>query len=176
VREHRQRPEEERRAERTPLAGRGRGLSCREGDEEQGDCADDRERPPGPGEHSRARLPELEGAGVMGEERRERGRRVFGGPVWGTATEDLNATILEWRPGAGPAEHVNAERDVAVVVVEGSIVLDLDGEERTLRAGEVVVIEKGTRRRIEAGPDGARYVTVHRKRAGLTIASLSRPR
>jgi len=104
------------------------------------------------------------------------GRRVYGGPVWGTATEDLNATILEWRPGAGPqGEHVNTERDVVVVVVSGSLELELDGEARTLAAGEVAVVEKGRRRRLTAGPDGVRYVTVHRKRPGLRISSTLSP-
>jgi quercetin dioxygenase-like cupin family protein len=97
-----------------------------------------------------------------------------GGPIWGTATEDLNATILEWGAGAGPrGVHVNAERDVVVVVVSGSLELELDGERRTVAAGEVAVVEKGRRRRLTAGPDGVRYVTVHRKRPGLTIATLS---
>jgi quercetin dioxygenase-like cupin family protein len=101
---------------------------------------------------------------------------VYGGPVWGTASEDLNATILEWRAGGGPPEHVNAERDVVLVVLAGSATLELDGEPRAVAEGEVVVLEKGRRRRIVAGPDGVRYVTVHRRRGGLTIATLSRPR
>jgi quercetin dioxygenase-like cupin family protein len=97
-----------------------------------------------------------------------------GGPIWGTATEDLNATILEWGPGAGPqGEHVNAECDVVVVVVSGSLELELDGERRAVAAGEVAVVEKGRRRRLTAGPEGVRYVTVHRRRPGLTIAPLA---
>lgn len=92
--------------------------------------------------------------------------------MWGTATEDLNATILEWRAGTGPqGEHVNKERDVVVVVVSGSLELELDGEARMVAAGEVAVVEKGRRRRLRAGPDGVRYVTVHRKRPGLGISS-----
>ncbi|MGN6170262.1 MAG: hypothetical protein ACTHQQ_19140 [Solirubrobacteraceae bacterium] len=43
---------------------------------------------------------------------------MAGGPVWGAASADLNATVLEWRPGNGPAEHVNEERDVLYVVLE----------------------------------------------------------
>ena len=102
---------------------------------------------------------------------------IAGRPGLGTATEDLNATILEWAPGAGPqGEHVNAERDVVVVVVSGSLELELDGEPRTVEAGEVAVVEKGRRRRLTAGPEGVRYVTVHRKRPGLTIATLSAAR
>ncbi len=49
----------------------------------------------------------------------------------------------------------------------------LDGETRPLRAGEVVVIEKGRSRRVTAGPDGIRYATVHRRRGGLQIARRS---
>ena len=97
------------------------------------------------------------------------------GPVWGTATEDLNATILEWGPGAGPPEHVNEAADVALLVLGGSGELALDGEPRPLRPGDVVVIEKGTRRRIAAGPTGIRYATVHRRRGALQIGRVSRP-
>jgi quercetin dioxygenase-like cupin family protein len=96
--------------------------------------------------------------------------------VWGTATDDLNATILEWRPGTGPPEHVNTERDVVLVVLAGSLEADVDGDRRTVAAGEVLVLAKGTRRRLVAGGDGVRYVTVHRKRPGLRIDTLSRPR
>jgi quercetin dioxygenase-like cupin family protein len=99
-----------------------------------------------------------------------------GGPEWGVETEDLNATILSWPPGAGPPEHVNESRDVVLVVLEGSAELELDGEVRTVGAGEVAVLEKGHRRRVVAGADGVRYVTVHRRRGGLEIATLSRPR
>jgi quercetin dioxygenase-like cupin family protein len=98
-----------------------------------------------------------------------------GGPVWGTASEELNATILAWPPGGGPPEHVNAERDVALVVLAGSLEAEVDGARSTLSAGEVTVLPKGARRRLTAGPQGVRYVTVHRKRAGLTIATLRRP-
>jgi quercetin dioxygenase-like cupin family protein len=96
-----------------------------------------------------------------------------GGPVWGIACEDLNATVVEWPGGGGPPEHVNAERDIVLVVVSGSVELALDGEPRTLSAGEVAVIPKGSTRRIVAGPEGVRYVTVHRRREGLTIEPLS---
>jgi quercetin dioxygenase-like cupin family protein len=99
-----------------------------------------------------------------------------GGPVWGTESEELNATILEWAAGEGPPEHVNAERDVALVVLAGGGELVLDGAAQPLAAGEVTVIPKGTRRRIAAGPDGIRYATVHRRRPGLQIQAKLRPR
>jgi quercetin dioxygenase-like cupin family protein len=99
-----------------------------------------------------------------------------GGPVWGAASEELNATLLAWPPGAGPAEHVNTERDAAIVVVEGTLELEVDGVRTTLQAGEAAIVAKGARRRLTAGPDGVRYASVHRRRGGLTIATLSRLR
>ena len=89
--------------------------------------------------------------------------------MWGTESEDLNATVLEWPPGEGPPEHVNESRDVALAVLGGSGELELDGERRRLAAGEVVVLPKGSRRRVAAGPDGIRYATVHLRRGGLQI-------
>jgi mannose-6-phosphate isomerase-like protein (cupin superfamily) len=90
------------------------------------------------------------------------------GPVWGAATEDLNATLLVWPPGEGPGEHVNEERDVLYVVLAGRGTLRCDGEERALREGDaVVVVEKGSSRRLVAGPLGVRYLTAHIRRGGL---------
>ena len=91
------------------------------------------------------------------------------GPVWGAASEDLNATLLAWPPGEGPPEHVNAVRDVLYVVVEGSATLTVDGEPRELRAGEAVIVEKGRSRALAAGDGGVRYVTCHLRRGGLQI-------
>ena len=101
-------------------------------------------------------------------------RRGRGGPVWGTESAELNATILEWPPGAGPPEHVNDTRDVALVVLDGGGVLELDGERRQLEPGEVVVLPRGARRRVVAGPEGIRYATVHRRREGLQIGRFER--
>ena len=92
-----------------------------------------------------------------------------GGPVWGDASDDLNATLLEWSAGAGPPDHVNDERDVLVFVVDGSAKLAVEGEERQLVPGEAVIVPKSTRRRITAGRGGVRYLSVHIKRPPLQI-------
>jgi len=97
-----------------------------------------------------------------------------GGPEWGVESEELNATILAWPPGAGPPEHVNEARDVALVVLEGAGELELDGVSRTVAAGEVAVLPRGSRRRLVAGPDGIRYATVHRRRGGLQVGRFDR--
>lgn len=98
------------------------------------------------------------------------------GPVWGAASEDLNATVLEWPPGEGPAEHVNGERDVLYAVLAGSATLTVDGEAQELPAGRATIVEKGARRALVAGPDGVRYLTAHTRRGGLELKRFSRPR
>jgi mannose-6-phosphate isomerase-like protein (cupin superfamily) len=95
-----------------------------------------------------------------------------GGPVWGAASTDLNATVLEWRAGGGPAEHVNEHRDVLYVVLTGSATLTVEGESREFDAGEATIVDKGSLRALAAGPEGVRYLTAHVRRGGLEIKRL----
>jgi quercetin dioxygenase-like cupin family protein/hemerythrin-like domain-containing protein len=92
------------------------------------------------------------------------------GPLWGTETDDLNATVLAWDAGDGAPEHVNAERDVFLLVLAGSATVTVDGAPSEVRSGEAVCVEKGRTRRIVAGPGGVRYLSVHRRRGRLQIA------
>ena len=98
------------------------------------------------------------------------------GPVWGAASEELNATLLVWRAGEGQPSHVNAERDVAVVGLEGSATLVVDGAERALAPGTLAIVPRGATRSVVAGPGGFRCLTVHRRRGGLRIAPHRAPR
>jgi mannose-6-phosphate isomerase-like protein (cupin superfamily) len=91
------------------------------------------------------------------------------GPVWGAASEDLNATILVWPAGEGPSEHVNEAHDVLYVVVEGGATLTVDGVPHELSVGDAVIVGKGARRALSAGPEGVRYATAHIRRGGLQI-------
>jgi quercetin dioxygenase-like cupin family protein len=93
---------------------------------------------------------------------------MSGGPVWGAASEDLNATKLVWAAGEGPAEHV-ADRDVLYAVLEGSVTLTVGGTASELGAGEVVIVDKGADRSLVAGADGVAYLTAHLRRGGLQI-------
>lgn len=96
------------------------------------------------------------------------------GPLWGLASDDLNATLLAWREGGGPAEHVNDERDVLIFVVAGSANVSVDGEAEELHAGRGLIIEKARRRSIAAGAHGVRYLSVHLRRPPLQIRSRTR--
>ncbi|HEY7195792.1 MAG TPA: hypothetical protein VH306_01250 [Gaiellaceae bacterium] len=97
-----------------------------------------------------------------------------GGPVWGAESEDLNATLLEWEAADGPPEHVNDDLDVLVVVLDGSADVTVGAERRRLDRGEALIIAKGRRRRIVAGPNGVSYLSVHRRRPRLQIRTRER--
>jgi mannose-6-phosphate isomerase-like protein (cupin superfamily) len=96
------------------------------------------------------------------------------GPVWGTASEDLNATLLAWPAGQEIAEHVNEDRDVLIVVVDGEAEVWVDGRRHVVRGGTALLVGQGTTRRIHAGPQGVRYLSVHRRRGLLQIEPLAR--
>jgi quercetin dioxygenase-like cupin family protein/hemerythrin superfamily protein len=87
----------------------------------------------------------------------------------GLTSDELNVTPLSWKAGSGPPEHVNEERDVLVVVLDGSATLSIDGEERELTRGETAIVGKGRSRKITAGRDGVRYLSIHRRRPPLQI-------
>jgi len=96
------------------------------------------------------------------------------GPLWGIASEDLNATLLEWSHGEGVAEQVNDERDILLVVLSGSGTLRAGGAEHELAPQRAALIRKGERWSITAGADGLRYLSIHRRRGGLAIEPLRR--
>jgi quercetin dioxygenase-like cupin family protein len=87
------------------------------------------------------------------------------GPQWGTATNDLNATLLSWNQGQEIAAHVNTEVDVIMVVVQGYGTLTLDGIEHKVHEGVAAVIPKGVERAVVAGSTPFVYLNVHRKRS-----------
>jgi uncharacterized cupin superfamily protein len=93
------------------------------------------------------------------------------GPVWGMASNDLNATLLTWPGGHEVAEHVNAELDVLVVVLAGDGVVTIDGRPHELRAAQAILIERGCSRAIRAGSGGLRYLSIHRRRGPLQITT-----
>jgi quercetin dioxygenase-like cupin family protein len=76
------------------------------------------------------------------------------GSLWGTASTDLNATLLAWPPGHYVAEHINAELEVLVIVLDGSGAATVDQRDLTLTPGSALLIEKGSTRTIRAGRRG----------------------
>ncbi|HEX4033871.1 MAG TPA: AraC family ligand binding domain-containing protein [Solirubrobacteraceae bacterium] len=101
-------------------------------------------------------------------------RLAGSGPLWGMASDDLNATLLSWAEGEGVAEQVNEERDILIVVLSGAGTLRGGGVEHDLAPQHAVLIPKGERWSVTAGADGLRYLSTHRRRDGLQIEPLRR--
>lgn len=94
-----------------------------------------------------------------------------GGALWRLAAQErqLDANVVRLAPGAGVAVHVEPDLDVLVFVVNGRGELEADGGAEALEAGCVVWLPRGSRRGLTAGPHGLDYLTVHRRRPGMTI-------
>jgi quercetin dioxygenase-like cupin family protein len=91
------------------------------------------------------------------------------GPLWGMASDDLNATLLAWPAGHVVAEHVNDDLDVLVVLLAGTAIVTIDGRRHEPAAGQALLIARGTRRELRAGANGVRYLSIHRRRGPLQI-------
>ncbi len=66
---------------------------------------------------------------------------------------------------------VNDELDVVLVVLRGSGHVVLDGDTHPVTADTLVHVDAGQRRSISAGLDGLGYVSVPRRRPGLSVGS-----
>ena len=86
--------------------------------------------------------------------------------LW-SAESSLQTNLVRLAPGARIDAHAEMQLDVVVSLLVGSLELTLDDGARTAAAPAVVVLPAGTRRALLAGPDGATYLTVHRRRDGL---------
>ena len=91
------------------------------------------------------------------------------GPVWGMASDDLNATVLVWPAHHQLVEHTNTERDVLLIVLEGDVVATVENRAHAIAAGQALLIDKGRSRSLRAGDGGVRYLSVHVRRVGIQI-------
>ncbi|MGW0548788.1 helix-turn-helix transcriptional regulator [Streptomyces altiplanensis] len=94
-----------------------------------------------------------------------------GGALWrlGESGRQLDANVIRLAPRARVAPHVEPDLDVLVYVAQGAGLLECGGERHELAPGAVAWLPHGARRAVSAGPDGLAYLTVHRRRPGLTI-------
>ncbi|MEV8227324.1 hypothetical protein AB0P41_14965 [Streptomyces sp. NPDC079167] len=94
------------------------------------------------------------------------------GALWHLAEQgrELDANVVRLPPGAGVGEHQEDVLDVLLVVLAGGGTLRTgDGDTLDLAPTAVTWLPRTSRRELEAGPDGLTYLTVHRRRPGLTI-------
>jgi quercetin dioxygenase-like cupin family protein len=93
-----------------------------------------------------------------------------GGAVWSLPHGgDLDANLVSLPAGGTIAEHVNDVVDVFVYVRSGHGGLMLDGRRHALRPDVAVLVPRGARRAVAAGPDGLAYLSVHRRRPALAV-------
>lgn len=92
------------------------------------------------------------------------------GAVWALAGErELDVNLVVLGPGGRIEAHANHLVDVLVVVLDGSGELTVDRVRQPLARHGLVLVPKGSVRALAAGPDGIRYLSVHRLRAPLGV-------
>ncbi|MFE7353073.1 hypothetical protein ACFU8Q_07660 [Streptomyces sp. NPDC057543] len=94
------------------------------------------------------------------------------GALWQLAEQgrELDANLVRLPAGAEVGEHQEDVLDVLLVVVAGSgRIVAGGGDVLNLTPTTVVWLPRTSRRALVAGPEGLAYVTVHRRRPGLTI-------
>lgn len=93
------------------------------------------------------------------------------GAVWRipVADRDLDSNVVHLAPGKSIGEHAGADLGVLIHVVAGSGVLGTEVGEVLLEAGQIVWLPPRSRRSFTGGDDGLTYLTVHRRREGLTL-------
>jgi len=94
------------------------------------------------------------------------------GALWGIETQDLDWTLVAWPEGGGVAEHTNNEVDVLMIVTEGRALIELSGANQELAVGQLLLIRKGTPRRIEALYGRLVYLNVHKRRKPMALSGI----
>ncbi len=89
------------------------------------------------------------------------------GALWAFETDDLDCSLVNWNSGEGVVDHVNAEVDVLIIVLQGDGALAIDGCQFALAPGFATLIPKGATRSIASGSGGLAYVSVHKRRKRL---------
>jgi quercetin dioxygenase-like cupin family protein len=82
---------------------------------------------------------------------------------------DLNVNLAHLDAGSTLGEHVNDEVDVVVLVLAGSGRLRIDDADHDVVTSSLAYVARGSRRSIDAGPDGLTYLTAHRARGPLQL-------
>ena len=93
------------------------------------------------------------------------------GAAWSlsAAQRDLDANVVFLEPGESIDQHVGPDIDVLVHVIAGSGVLLSDRSQVPLASSDIAWLPRRSTRSIEAGEEGLRYLTVHRKREPLGV-------
>ena len=89
------------------------------------------------------------------------------GPVFSLESTDLDCNFLRFDRGEGVPLHINAQVDVAGVVLEGEGFLQVDGQQHLLAEGDFFYIPKGAARKLRSAGGPFAYLTFHARRPCL---------
>jgi uncharacterized protein (DUF2249 family) len=95
------------------------------------------------------------------------------GAVWTLEPSDrqLDANIVHLGPSGRIDDHAGPDLDVLLHVLAGHGQLRTEAGDRPLAPGALVWLPRRSRRGFVAGPQGLSYLTVHRRRPALSIAT-----
>ncbi|MEU1082976.1 AraC family ligand binding domain-containing protein [Streptomyces sp. NPDC005908] len=93
------------------------------------------------------------------------------GALWRLAESgrQLDANVVRLPPGHRVDTHREPDLDVMLLVLSGHGTLTAPDGEHPLPAGTLTWLPHGSTRSLAAGDDGLTYLTVHRRRPGMTI-------
>jgi uncharacterized protein (DUF2249 family)/quercetin dioxygenase-like cupin family protein len=93
------------------------------------------------------------------------------GAVWKleVGERDLDSNVIALAPNDGIDAHAGADVDVLIHVLAGNGQLTTEQGEIDLAPVALLWLPKRSRRQFSAGPDGLRYLTVHKKREILPL-------
>lgn len=96
-----------------------------------------------------------------------------GGVLWKLAESgrQLDANVVRLAPGRRVEVHTEPHLDVMLLVTggDGALGAERDGEPQPLAEGALVWLPHGCARGLTAGAAGLTYVTVHRRRPGMSV-------
>ena len=96
------------------------------------------------------------------------------GAAWSLPHDgDLDANLVRLGAGESIGAHENREVDVLIVVRRGDGSVRVDDVTWPLAAGSLAMVPVGSRRSITSGSTGLEYLSIHRRRSGLTIGGAS---
>ncbi|WP_279330272.1 cupin domain-containing protein [Streptomyces sp. OS603R] len=93
------------------------------------------------------------------------------GALWRLAESgrQLDANVVRLPPGHRVDTHREPDLDVLLRVLAGDGTLTAPDGDHPLPTGTLTWLPHGSTRSLAAGPDGLTYLTVHRRRPGMTI-------
>jgi quercetin dioxygenase-like cupin family protein len=94
-----------------------------------------------------------------------------GGVRWKLAEpgRQLDANVVHLPPDGRVDTHAEPDLDVLLLVVAGQGTLTSGDGTESLVEGALCWLPRGSVRRLDAGPEGLSYVTVHVRRPGMRI-------